>query len=298
MCTGPPPADASGVRKRTPACRDALTAGVASIHDGQERSRRTARSGQPATFRARATPARRPASHASPPAWRRGRAKRADRALHAARPEPRAALSPCLRAARRPRPGRLRGPRQGGRSLGRRARSRLLQLRRPHHPRRAAALLPRRDLGRPARARPAGAVPVGRGGARDAVGRARPLADRRRHRRPARPHARGDRRGPAGDRGPLGPLARRSGTRGGGRVGQRRRPARNHRPRVRARRSRRHDREDDRDPRRPRARDPAPALPGGPAAVRDRRARRLLADARVTDHPQLARAPLRLRQAT
>ena len=34
----------------------------------------------------------------------------------------------------------------------------------------------------------------------------RPLADRRRHRRAARPLAGGDRRGAAGDRGPLGPL--------------------------------------------------------------------------------------------
>ena len=70
-----------------------------------------------------------------------------------------------------------------------------------------------------------------------------------------------------------------------GDVGQRRRPARQPRPGVRPRRGGRDDREDDGDPRRPRARDPAAALPGGPAAVRDRRAGRLLADARLADHP-------------
>ena len=48
--------------------------------------------------------------------------------------------------------------------------------------------------------------------------------------------------------------------------------------------------------RRPRAGDPAAALLGGPAAGRDRRARRLLADARVEDHPHLAREAVSIRR--
>ena len=64
---------------------------------------------------------------------------------------------------------------------------------------------------------------------------------------------------------------------------------------FRPRRGRRHARAPDRHPRRARAGDPAAALQGGSAAVRDRRGRRLLADARVAHHPLLAREALRLR---
>src|SRR3954467_9682029 len=50
------------------------------------------------------------------------------------KPLARAALPPRLRAARRPDPGRVRGPREGRRPLGPRARARVLVLRRAHHP--------------------------------------------------------------------------------------------------------------------------------------------------------------------
>src|SRR5918911_697966 len=63
------------------------------------------------------------------------------------------------------------------RPLGRRPRPGVLLLRGADDPRRAAPLLPRLHLGRAAGARPAGALPGRRGGAREAVGRARPLAD-------------------------------------------------------------------------------------------------------------------------
>ena len=139
-------------------------------------------------------------------------------------------------------------------------------------------------------ARPAGAVPVGRGGAREAVGRARPLA----RPSPTSPSASTARR-------------RRSSRRS--RPPRAARCARSTRPCTRRRATRpapatcsaRHDAEFDRveagitiermtgilDDR---AREILqPALPGGPAAVRDRRARRLLADARLAHHP-LARS--------
>ena len=62
-----------------------------------------------------------------------------------------------------------------------------------------------------------------------------------------------------------------------------------------ARRGRRDARAPDGHPRRPRPPHPAPALRRGPAAVRDRRDGRLLADARLAHHPLLAGEALRLR---
>src|SRR4051794_26521431 len=179
--------------------------------------------------------------------------------------------------------------------MGSRARARVLLLRRADHPGRVAALLPRFDVGRAPGARPAGTLPGARGGAREALGRARPPADRRRPRRAPEPLARGDRGGPAGHRGPLRALPGRARARRGERLRVRRRPDRLHRRRVRARRGRRDARAPDRHPRRARPRDPAPALPGRPPAVRDRRGHRLLADARVPDHPLLTGEALRVR---
>ena len=121
-----------------------------------------------------------------------------DRRAPAARPSARASLSPWERAARRPRPGRVARPDQGRRPLRPRARPQLLDVRPADDRRRAAAALPRHRLGRPRRARHAGACAEGalrrRG---DRIGN-RQSADaapaRRAHRREPRGRGRGARR--------------------------------------------------------------------------------------------------------
>ena len=213
--------------------------GVRNFSDGTDCFGRAAslRSGH--LDRSRPEAARRSAAHAARPRRRRARSRSADRALHAARPLAGAALPARQRAARRPDPGGVRRPREGRRPLGPRARARVLVLRGADDPRRAAALLPRFHVGRAPGARSAGALPGARGGAREAVGRARPPADRRRPRRAPGAQRGGHRRGAAGDRGPLRALAGRARARRGERLGVGGRPDRLRRQRVRPRRGRR-----------------------------------------------------------
>ena len=75
------------------------------------------------------------------------RARRARHPLPAARPQARPALRRRPRAVRGPASGRQPRPGQGRRSVRRRARDRLLLVRRSDHPRRAQALLPRPRAG-------------------------------------------------------------------------------------------------------------------------------------------------------
>ena len=121
---------------------------------------------------------------------RSGRAGAARRALPAARAPARAALPARRRAARRPRPGRLARAAEGDRPLRPRARDRVLVVRRPDHPRRAQAALPRQGLVRSCPARSAGAGRQGRPGGRRDVARAGPRPDAGRDRRADRHHAR------------------------------------------------------------------------------------------------------------
>ena len=90
---------------------------------------------------------------------------------------------------RRPGPGRQSRPAQRAQAVRPRPGSGLPLVRRPHHPRRAAPVLPRHPLGRAHAARPAGALPARRARRR----RAQRPSGARAHDRRHRPQARADR---------------------------------------------------------------------------------------------------------
>ena len=98
-------------------------------------------------------------------------------ALPAAGARPGAPLHVHRRAVRRPASGREPRPDQGDRPLRARPRLEVHELRRPHHPRRAEAPLPRQGLVAARAARPPGALARGEPRDRGAVQGARPLAE-------------------------------------------------------------------------------------------------------------------------
>ena len=266
-------ARSAGRRRRADAHRPAGGSDVGRVRDGLDRGE-----GElvPVVSRRGGSPVRALGGRAQS-----GGAGRDRGPVHADGPAARATLSP----RRRHRGSRAdRGDRaaEGDRSLRSRARAGVRLVRVSDHPGRAETLPARPRLVGPAAARRTGARRARRARRERAAGRARALAHGDRDRRTRRVHRRTGPGGHACRDGTPRALARwtparRRGTGHGGR---------DRGGRLRRRRRRDAAREPDAHPHAARTADAEPSLPGRPHASPDRRDRRRLTNACLTDHPQ------------